>query len=35
VVGANIPEQGWQRIKKYWRNHGEKKGVPSSEKRPE
>jgi sugar/nucleoside kinase (ribokinase family) len=24
VIGANIPEQGWQRIKKYWRNHGEK-----------
>ena len=35
VVGANIPEQGWQRIKKYWRNHGKKKGVPISEKRPE
>jgi len=35
VVGANIPEQGWQRIKKYWRNHGEKKGVPIPEKRPE
>jgi len=35
VVGANIPEQGWQRIKKYWRNHGKKKSVPISEKRPE
>jgi sugar/nucleoside kinase (ribokinase family) len=28
VVGADIPEQGWQRIKEYWRNHGEKKSVP-------
>jgi sugar/nucleoside kinase (ribokinase family) len=34
VVGANIPEQGWQRIKKHWRNHGKKKGVPIPEKRP-
>jgi sugar/nucleoside kinase (ribokinase family) len=34
VVGANIPEQGWQRIKEYWRNYGEKKGVPIPEKRP-
>jgi len=35
VVGANIPEKGWQRIKKYWRNHGKKKGVSIPEKRPE
>jgi sugar/nucleoside kinase (ribokinase family) len=35
VVGANIPEKGWQRIKKYWRNHGQKKSVPIPKKRPE
>lgn len=34
VIGANIPEIGWRRIKKYWRNHGEKKGIPIPEKRP-
>ena len=31
VIGAKIPEKGWLRIKEYWRNHGEKKGIPIPE----
>jgi sugar/nucleoside kinase (ribokinase family) len=33
-MGASIPEEGWRRIKKFWRHNGSKKDIPCSQKGP-